>query len=552
MTNIAALVALLAVAVGFSGCGDDSGGTATPQPPTPEAGSTPPVASPPAALHLDKEWWSRRPPVRLFLTGGHRGLLKPCGCSSPQLGGLKRAAAVLHQVRRRAEPEHPGGPRGAVRAIGLGWSMRGHGEEQEEAKADYLRAVYEALGFSAALLGDTDVMVPAMCQPRGSDVELPRPPLNVRLAGANPAVDSVPFADFGAGPLKVRVFSVIDPQRAERLRVEGYVDAVMSATQALARTPKPDTLWVAAVRADSEDLAREVQTALKPLGAGVVVDLSDGAASGTHRLDRVPIGLGREPVIVEVGDLGKAVGVIDLEQVEDGAGWVLSYRRIELVPQWEKYGKEAAETVVALDDLYREMVKSRDYLQRFVRGVDPGAGYVGSSACAGCHAAIYKDWKRSEHSLALETLEKQNYHWDPECIRCHVVGWKRAGPQSWYVTDTAFRTPDKTPYLGGVGCENCHGPGGEHVKDPWDLSLFGEGGPNVTKPEMESTCIPCHDAENSHGFLEGYASKYLPAVDHHTVPDDRKTVVPDDWEPADEPESPAKGARGPRKPGPKK
>ncbi|MDJ0522964.1 MAG: hypothetical protein QNJ90_12920, partial [Planctomycetota bacterium] len=332
---------LLTFAFLLAGCGDDEPST-TP-PPEPKAPTPEPEEAQESAFALDKEWWGRRPPVRIFLTGGQRGLLKPCGCSSPQLGGVKRAAAVLYQVRRRAEPQHEGGPSGVVRALSLGWSMRGAGEEQAEAKADFLRAAHEALGYDATLLGDTDLSVPAMCQPRGNGVELPRPPLNVRLVGANPAADTVPFADFGAGPLKVRAFSLLDPQRAEALVSSGDAVAVMSATQALTLTPKPDTLWIAAVHAESEDLAREVQTALRPLGPGVVVDVSAGGGGGATRLDRVPVGQGRDPVIVGIGELGKAVGVLDLEPSPEGDAWLVSYRRIELVPQWEKYGGELAQ-----------------------------------------------------------------------------------------------------------------------------------------------------------------------------------------------------------------
>lgn len=526
----AALVVVLTIGALASGCGDDD---ATVAPSKGKVDDAPKKPEPKQAdaLALDKEWWGRRPAVRIFLTGGQRGLLKPCGCTSPQLGGLQRAASVLYQIQRRAAPKHPGGPAGVVRSISLGWSMRGAGEEQAEAKADYLRAVHEALGYSATLLGDSDLDVPAMCQPRGTGVDMPHPPLNIRLIGTNPAAETVPFADFGAGELKVRAFSVLDPERAESLVEGGAALAVMSATQALSLTPKPDTLWIAAVRSDSEDLAREVQTALKRLGPGVIVDVSAGGAGGAHKIDHVPVGVGQDPVIVGLGEFGKAVGVLDLDPASGGAGWVLSYRRIDLVPQWEKYGGEPAQTVKALDGIYREVVQARGYLARFVRGADGKASYVGSSACAQCHAAIYKDWRRSPHSLALETLEKQNYHWDPECIRCHVVGWQRVGPESWYVTESAFRTPDRTPFLGGVGCENCHGPGSLHVEDPWDLSLFDAGGPNVTKPGQQDTCVPCHDVENSHGFLERYERHYLPNVDHRTVPADIKTAVPDDWEP---------------------
>ena len=36
--------------------------------------------------------------VTLFLSGHEAGTLKPCGCSSGQLGGLERRAALLDEV----------------------------------------------------------------------------------------------------------------------------------------------------------------------------------------------------------------------------------------------------------------------------------------------------------------------------------------------------------------------------------------------------------------------------------------------------------------------
>jgi hypothetical protein len=168
------------------------------------------------------------------------------------------------------------------------------------------------------------------------------------------------------------------------------------------------------------------------------------------------------------------------------------------------------------------MVREGGYLARFPRHPDEGPAYVGSSACAACHAAIYNAWRRTPHAAALETLQQKDYGWDPECVRCHVVGWERSTDgRSWTAWESGFATPDKTPYLGGVGCESCHGPGAAHVDDPWKAE------PARTKPD-KGWCVRCHDPENSHGFDEGYQRVFLPGVDHREVPQDRKTVVPPD------------------------
>src|SRR5262249_23769298 len=78
--------------------------------------------------------------------------------------------------------------------------------------------------------------------------------------------------------------------------------------------------------------------------------------------------------------------------------------------------------------------------------------------CKKCHGAIYDTWEASPHSWAYKTLtEAKNpslRQYDPECIGCHVTGWGYKG---------GFTDEVKTKHLRNNGCENCHGPGSEHI-----------------------------------------------------------------------------------------
>jgi hypothetical protein len=276
-------------------------------------------------------------------------------------------------------------------------------------------------------------------------------------------------------------------------------------------------------------MLQTLSASLQRLGAGVILDVG-AAGMGRRAVDRVRLAPDGEPLVLEVGELGKALGVLDVEP-DPAGGWFLTYRRVDLVPPWEKLAapeQSLVQEVGQLDDLYRAMVRDGGYLQAFQRHEFGGATYVGSTACAACHRAIYLEWKKSPHAVALETLEAIDYDWDPECIRCHVVGWQRADADTWIVARSGFRDPLTTPYLGGVGCESCHGPGSAHVEAPWDEALFdpARGGPNAARPGR-GLCVTCHDIENSHGFLEGYESAFLPRVDHRTVPADRRTATDD-------------------------
>jgi len=507
------------------GCGDED---EPPSPPEPAPREEPPQLPPATAGGLARlaDWFARRPALTFLLAGGQGGKLKPCGCSKPQLGGLRRLAAFLDILLARAKAG-----RGVVTPLSLGWSLKGSGEEQEEAKADYLRAAYEELGFQGILLGDSDLGVAAMCQPRGGEgpagegVQAPRPPLNVGLSPSNPAVDTLPMLELVVRTVGVRACSLVDASRAEALRDAGLLDdRFTSANGALGGlSPRPDGLMIVAMRPGDEAAIAAVQGELARIGPAVIVLVGDSAL-GEAPVDRVPLGVGRGAPVVRLPEMGKAAGVLDLEEDKENGGWLASWRAVELDPDLENRESPLAQQIDALDALYRRVVREQGYLQRFPRHPDPGPRYVGTSACVKCHRDVYLDWRQTPHGRALATLREIDYDADPECIRCHVVGWRRTPEGSYYVVESAFRDAETTAFLGDVGCENCHGPGESHVAEPWNAALFASGGPNH-RPAGTHDCQRCHDSENSVDFLAKEAW-YLEQVSHTRVPSDRRTVVP--------------------------
>ncbi len=140
--------------------------------------------------------------------------------------------------------------------------------------------------------------------------------------------------------------------------------------------------------------------------------------------------------------------------------------------------------------------------------------YVGPKKCKKCHSKQYKSWEASRMAHAFELLKPgeraeqkeaagldpdKDYSADSECLGCHVVGYKKPGGYG--------SGGDKDETLVGVGCEMCHGPGGDFLRDDRhsaknrefksaDLVQFGF----ISKPSEEQ-CVKCHN-EKSPFFKE--------------------------------------------------
>lgn len=120
-------------------------------------------------------------------------------------------------------------------------------------------------------------------------------------------------------------------------------------------------------------------------------------------------------------------------------------------------------------------------------------GFVGSQRCGSCHQAEYEQWLTTRHATAMQSLENVHKAGRADCYTCHITS---AATDPGLALRALPRTsPDA---LAHVGCESCHGAGGEHV---------ASRKPMTTVPE--STCRSCHIGKFSDGF--DYR-KAIPAV----------------------------------------
>ena len=141
--------------------------------------------------------------------------------------------------------------------------------------------------------------------------------------------------------------------------------------------------------------------------------------------------------------------------------------------------------------------------------------YVGSDKCKMCHMTAHRSWAKTKMGMAFDTLKpgasadvKKAYGLDPNkdyttdetCLKCHTTGFGHDG--GYFVPDASdAKAVRKAKKLRGVGCESCHGPGGEYIDLHMQLlmskrkykveEMYALG---MTKVDA-SVCVTCHNED---------------------------------------------------------
>jgi peroxiredoxin len=148
------------------------------------------------------------------------------------------------------------------------------------------------------------------------------------------------------------------------------------------------------------------------------------------------------------------------------------------------------------------------------------AAWVGSKACKSCHEHEYAVWSGSAHSRSVESLRKERKDDEAGCLRCHVTGYGRPGG---FPEDGGVRANED---LARVGCESCHGPGGEHVmnegKRPGGIVKLGD---KCDSCVILQICGSCHDDTNDPDFRFQVARK-IDAQRHGTASEAESSKQP--------------------------
>ncbi|MCA8956120.1 MAG: hypothetical protein KDC87_08595, partial [Planctomycetes bacterium] len=255
----------------------------------------------------------------------------------------------------------------------------------------------------------------------------------------------------------------------------------------------PATYRILMIHAD-RDRIKALRFSPKP---DLIVGLGDDyhePPGSADQADGVPL--------VYPGEIGRVL--LDVTLVRTANGPILTrYKPVPL--QGSKSAPEAMrdKEVLAIIQGHRKTVQELGMLEELAnqRTLPNGLRYVGAKACAECHTDENDKCAKHAHSHAWQTLidAEKREGWPvthyPECVSCHVVG---------YGSKSGFVSPQKTPGLLNVTCENCHGPGSAHV-------AAGDGNVKMPQKATVKVCTECHNFEHSPQF--DY-SKYWPKIAH--------------------------------------
>ena len=401
--------------------------------------------------------------ITVFLTGNMLGSLKPCGCSGGQLGGLDRRPAVFNTV-----------PVDKRLLIDTG-SLVENQSDQDVFKfiitIESLKYIdYDIVNLTkqdiemAKKYGQLDNSSVGYISSYETDEKFPRGNrYEYSLNGGKINISVVSFDPLEKPVEYIKDLFPVEPDKksVNILIINNYSDEIIASISGLGI----------------------VDCLICPVKTDEPAVISDPGA---------------RPLVCAVGRFGRHIAKLVIKNNPDG-NIKLSFGDI---PVREEIKQDSY--LIGLYKTYQDMVKSANLIEQNPRFTLPdNLKYAGSKSCssADCHLIQWVIWSENLHSHAYATLEEVGSQYDPECIVCHVVGYK-------YVS--GFKSAEKTPELENVGCEYCHGPGSAHNKSPYENKM-------TPIPDKIKLCLQCHTPEHS-GDFAGNEEEKIEIIKHWEEP----------------------------------
>ncbi|MFK7736685.1 MAG: multiheme c-type cytochrome [Pirellulaceae bacterium] len=458
---------------------------------------------------LAQDW--PEPQAVLFVSGQQHGYIEPCGCTGldKQKGGLIRRDTLLRELRSKGWDVIP---------LDVGNQVRRFVRQAELKFATTVDAL-KMMDYEAVAFGPDDLQL--------SSVEL------IQLAGSEPGqpgmflstnvsvIDSSFFPQYRikeVGGRKIGITTALGAEYKKGLPATGdfvFSDPVETVAPIVKKMQADGCDFVVLLaHASLEESAKMGQ---EIPGIDLVV-----TAGGVGEPTLLPESIeGSDAVMVQVGTKGMYGGIVGLFDDEE---YPIRYQKIAISAQF----KDSPRMLERFAE-YQGRLKEVGFAGLGAQQVVNQAGeYVGSETCGECHTTAFEIWENSPHVHATDSLIAANNdrggiarHFDPECVSCHATGWNVT---EYYPYETGFVSPEATAHLTGSGCENCHGPGKDHVEAEYgDVEVSNEELEKLRQKMIipldkvrQQKCINCHDLDNSPDFQEkGAFEEYWEQVKHY-------------------------------------
>jgi hypothetical protein len=417
------------------------------------------------------------PDLTIFFSSDTRGMIRRCGCTDGQLGGLSSRASYIKSHRNDRTLVLDAGD-----TLFDGLDDPRDRKEFYDLKASVLMAAMRQCGYDALLPGEYDLEFgPDFLKKKALEAGNKLICANLETTGGGqPGAALASSLIKKVGGVRVGITGVIDdkfpyasfPAIFKNIDVK---DPLKSAKGQIGLLRKKTDVVVCLAHlsvSDPEKFARECGADIVILGHG-----GDG--------QNQPARYGNT-LVVKGFYRGKLIGRLDL-WLDKRIGNKIKDYKYEAVRLGEDVPPDPQVEKLIAD--YKQELKKKRFV--FTDRTGLKGYFAGPDKCKGCHARSFVNWSSTGHAKAFAALEKTGDQYDPECLPCHVTG---------YALPTGYSGKDD---LRNVTCEDCHGAAGGHCKtmrlgNMKSAAASRKG--NIFRRVKEKVCTGCHDDYNSPNF----------------------------------------------------
>ncbi|QDV54485.1 multiheme c-type cytochrome [Rosistilla oblonga] len=478
-----------------------------------EAPAAEPTASPAADTEVDDRWkqWPKPSAVMLF-TGEQHGYIEPCGCTGleNQKGGLARRHTLIKEIQTLGWNVVP---------MDAGNQVRRYGQ-QAGIKFQTTVASLRTLGYRAVGFGPDDLRldVGLLLSEAASDPDAPLQFVSANVTLLDPEL--LPSTRvIETGGKRIGVTSILDPKTvAQPLSDEILVDPVAPAVKAsIAKLASENCDYKVLMYYGGNSAEEDINTMGAQLDGIDLVVIANEFGEPTYKPQKVQGSSTAEMILTG----HKAMYACLVALYDDGSP--SRYARIPLTDALEDSPAMLQSLAV-----YQDHLKNLGFSGLGLNPIPHASGnkFVGSQKCGECHTTAMEIWEGTPHAHATESIVRPPNdrgdiarHFDPECLSCHVTGWN---PQGYYPYLSGYLSLESTPQMVANGCENCHGPGSQHVAaEEGDIDADDDlleklrNAMRLPLSKAREKCMECHDLDNSPDFhKEGAFDEYWEQVKH--------------------------------------